>query len=261
MTAREITEQLERIGSVDIDNFSWHSSELVNRWISDGVGFEAVEPILQFMENHPEVDLGTPGALVHFSEKFSGHGYEEKLLESISRRPVSHTIWMLNRLINGTKVPATRQRYVDAMIRAKSHPLVDPDDLDEIKHLLNRLGISEIPMNSIHNLATRWIQNDSGEFPAIVMSLSINDMSTADAFLDHAIEKFKTWRMCCPPRTANMTVTIAGGMTAADFCARWASRAAQDPILKQFTSSMVLADVLHIRGRELLDRASLVPHA
>lgn len=143
MTAREITEQLERIVSVDIDNFPFHSSELVDRWTSDGVGFEAVEPILQFMENHPDVDLGTPGALVHFSEKFYRHGYEEKLLESISRRPASHTIWMLNRLINGVKVPATRQRYVDAMIRAKSHPLVDPDDLDEINRLLKRLGISD----------------------------------------------------------------------------------------------------------------------
>src|ERR1051326_4578380 len=122
MTPREITEQLDRTASIDIENFELHSSELVDRWTSDGVGFEAVEPILQFMENHPdEVDLGTPGALVHFSEKFCGHGYEEKLLESISRRPVSHTIWMLNRLINGTKVPDTRQRYVDAMIRAKSH--------------------------------------------------------------------------------------------------------------------------------------------
>jgi hypothetical protein len=137
MTAREIAEQLEGLGS--IANFSWHSSELVNRWISDRVGFEAVEPILQFMENHPDVDLGTPGALVHFSEEFHRHGYEEKLLESISRRPVSHTIWMLNRLINGTKVPATRQRYVDAMIRAKSHPLLEPDDLDEINRLLKRI--------------------------------------------------------------------------------------------------------------------------
>jgi len=142
MTAREIAEQLGRLGS--IEDFPWHSSELVDRWISDGVGFEAVEPILQFMENHPGVDLGAPGALVHFSEKFYGHGYgyEEKLLESISRRPVSHTIWMLNRLINGTKVPAVRQRYVDAMIRAKSHPLADPDAM-EINGFLERLGISE----------------------------------------------------------------------------------------------------------------------
>jgi hypothetical protein len=51
MAAREIAEQLERIGS--IESFDWHSSELVDRWTSDGVGFEAVEPILQFMEKHP----------------------------------------------------------------------------------------------------------------------------------------------------------------------------------------------------------------
>jgi len=140
MTAREIAEQLEeRLGS--IEDVSWPSSELVEQWISDDVGFEAVEPILQFMENHPDADLGSPGALVHFSEKFygQGYGYEEKLLESISRRPVSQTLWMLNRLINGAKVPAVRQRYVDAMIRAKSHPLVDPYALDRINNYLERL--------------------------------------------------------------------------------------------------------------------------
>ena len=31
-----------------------------------------------------------------------------------------------------------------------------------------------------------------------------------------------------------------------------------DPILKHFMSLMILADVLHIRGREPLDRASLI---
>ena len=51
MTPREITEQLERIGTME--NFPWHSIELTDRWTSDGVGFEAVEPILQFMEKHP----------------------------------------------------------------------------------------------------------------------------------------------------------------------------------------------------------------
>ena len=90
MTATEITDQLERIGTME--NFPSQSIELTDRWTSDGVGFEAVEPILQFMENHPDVDLGTPGALVHFAEEFYRHGYEEKLLESLSRRPVSHTI-------------------------------------------------------------------------------------------------------------------------------------------------------------------------
>ena len=112
--------------------------------------------------------------------------------------------------------------------------------------------------NSIHNLATKWFENDSGEFPAIVMGLNILDTSTADAFLDHVVEQFKNQRMCSPPHTANMTVTIAGDMTAEEFRTRWIARAARDPILTHFMSIMILADVLHIRGRELLDRASLI---
>lgn len=92
------------------------------------------------------------------------------------------------------------------------------------------------------------------------MGLNILDTSTADTFLDFVVEQFKNQRMRSPPQTANMTVTIAGDMTAEDFRARWIDRYARDPILKHFMSSMVLADVLHIRGRELLDRASLIPH-
>ena len=115
--------------------------------------------------------------------------------------------------------------------------------------------------NSIHNLDTKWFKNDSGEFPAIVMGLNILDTARADLFLDEVVELFKKQRMCSPPQTANMTVTLAGDMTAEDFRARWIGRAARDPILKHFMSLMVLADVLHIQGRELLDRASLIAPA
>jgi hypothetical protein len=83
------------------------------------------------------------------------------------------------------------------------------------------------------------------------MGLEISDMETVDSFLDQ--------RMCSPPTTASMTITLAGDMTAERFREMWAQRSTNDPILKAFMSMMVLADVLHIRGRELLDRASLLP--
>jgi hypothetical protein len=67
--------------------------------------------------------------------------------------------------------------------------------------------------------------------------------------------------MCSPPTTAHMTITIVGNMNAERFRDLWAQRSASDPILKVFMSKMVLADVLHIRGRELLDRASMIPSA
>ena len=121
-------------------------------------------------------------------------------------------------------------------------------------------GACDMP-NSIHNLDTKWFQNDTGEFSAIVIGLEIPDAETADAFLDDVIEKFKNQRMCSPPTTANMTITIVGNLTADRFRELWNQRAVNDSILKAFMSTMVLADVLHIHGSELLDRASLLPPA
>lgn len=92
--------------------------------------------------------------------------------------------------------------------------------------------------NRIHNLDTKTFRNDSGEFPAIVMGLDITDADTADAFLDDVVQQFKNQRMCSPPSTANMTITLAGSMTAERFRDMWAQRAATDQILKAFMSMM-----------------------
>jgi hypothetical protein len=61
-----------------------------------------VEPILNIIEQNPTIDFGSPGPFVHFIEKFYGNGYEEMLIQSIERFPTFHTVWMLNRLINGS---------------------------------------------------------------------------------------------------------------------------------------------------------------
>ena len=71
--------------------------------------------------------------------------------------------------------------------------------------------------NSIHNLKTDWYENETGEFPAIVMGLNINDLQSVDLFLDDVVQEFIYERMRSPPDTANMTVTIAGVMTADTF--------------------------------------------
>ena len=140
MTPKEITDQMEHLASAE--DFASRSEYLVDRWNSGNVGFEAVEPILRFMEEHPSIEFGMPGALVHFVENFHQSGYEEKLLGSISRRPTQHTVWMVNRLINGTTEPAARQRLITLMAHAKSNPLVDSDTVDQINRFLKRLGMS-----------------------------------------------------------------------------------------------------------------------
>ncbi len=52
------------------------------------------------MERYPLIEFGSPGALVHYVETFSGKGYEELLYESIEKKPTVHTLWMLNHIIN-----------------------------------------------------------------------------------------------------------------------------------------------------------------
>ncbi len=112
--------------------------------------------------------------------------------------------------------------------------------------------------NSIYNLETKEFENETGRFPAIVMGLNILDIENAGEFIDQVVERFKVHRTCSPPETMNMTITIAGSLTAEEFCSEWQRRASADPILSHFMSLMVVADVLHIRKGDLIGRASLI---
>jgi hypothetical protein len=89
MTSQEIKKQLD--GKISGDGFAVLSYELTDAWSAANVGLEAVEPILQFMEDHEELDYGMPGPLSHFIEKFYRKGYEPKLLQSVKRKPTEHT--------------------------------------------------------------------------------------------------------------------------------------------------------------------------
>ena len=79
------------------------ADEVVEELESRPDAIDAIEPILRLIENNPDADFGAPGALVHFVERFLRKGYEDKLVASVIRRPVFHTLWMINRIINGTK--------------------------------------------------------------------------------------------------------------------------------------------------------------
>ena len=107
MSPEEITNKLKMIAySQDL---ALESGLLIDGWSQSPDAFDAVEPIMRFMEDNPALDFGMPGPLVHFVEMFHRRGYEEKLIDSVNRRPTEHTVWMLNRLINGTDDPRQRQ--------------------------------------------------------------------------------------------------------------------------------------------------------
>jgi hypothetical protein len=57
-------------------------------------------PVLfRTIERLDGMDLGTPGPLVHTLEDWRGL-YEPLLAESIRRKPVPLTVWMVNRILN-----------------------------------------------------------------------------------------------------------------------------------------------------------------
>lgn len=126
MNPSEVTAELEGIADAG-DDFEWQSLRLTEKWKSDPNGFEAVEPILRFMEKHPGVDYGAPGPLVHFVECFHClHDYQGKLVQSVERQPTPHTVGMLNRMINGTPDPTARQALISVLERVLHNAAADP---------------------------------------------------------------------------------------------------------------------------------------
>ena len=85
------------------------ADEIVDAMEASPQPFDLVAPILELIANHPEVDFGSPGELVHFVEKFYHQGYEDLLLESVLKSPTVHNIWMLHRCYNDNDPNLVRQ--------------------------------------------------------------------------------------------------------------------------------------------------------
>ena len=81
--------------------------------------------IFQFMERHSDADFGSPGPIVHSLEALGG--YEEALLESIRRVPIPHTLWMVNRILNGDVPAHERERWVAELGRVAADPSLPND--------------------------------------------------------------------------------------------------------------------------------------
>lgn len=117
MSAEVIISQLKAISSAS--DFVDRSHDLVQSWHSE-VGFGAkaiIDGVLRFMEMHPDLDFGSPGPLVHRLEKFSLEIYVPLLMESIARIPTTHTVWMLNRIINSELKGPWRDSLIEEMRR------------------------------------------------------------------------------------------------------------------------------------------------
>lgn len=127
----ELVNKLEE--SITNDNFIDISYDVVEEIEEREDASEAIQPILMLIEKNPNVDFGKPGPLVHFVEKFYKRGYEEKLVESLERCPTKHTVWMLNRIINGSQ-GERKEYFINILDNIMLYPNIDNEVLLLAKH-------------------------------------------------------------------------------------------------------------------------------
>ena len=125
----------------DVLNEDFESTEeKLETIIDENDSLENVKRILTFMENHPDVDYGMPGPLVHYIERFFLNGYEELLYDSVKNNPTEHTLWMLNRIINSPKL-INRDKYLTLMKGIAVSDNVSKQIRSEAKLFLNYQNI------------------------------------------------------------------------------------------------------------------------
>ncbi|RKM58590.1 hypothetical protein D6856_12615 [Butyrivibrio sp. XB500-5] len=106
------------------ENFT-ETHEILTRIIEEDEPLNYFSDIFSLMENNPNLDYGMPGPVVHFMEKYYKKGYEKELLLSIKRKPIIHTIWMLNRILNDSNLE-NREIYMHEMENVLTREDVDP---------------------------------------------------------------------------------------------------------------------------------------
>jgi hypothetical protein len=90
--------------------------------IKDEKDISSVFPaVFHLFERFPDADFGTPGPLVHLLERHYP-AYSEELKSSLKRFPTSHTLWMLNRILNSSLSSELRSEFLSLMAASVHHP-------------------------------------------------------------------------------------------------------------------------------------------
>ena len=77
-----------------------------------------------FFETHSNADLGMPGPLVHFLEKFYPK-YLDELCASVERIPTTYTVWMINRVLNSQIENSVREHLLGFLLKVSRNQHVD----------------------------------------------------------------------------------------------------------------------------------------
>lgn len=77
-----------------------------------------------------------PGEIVHTLETYYKKGLKQELLMSLERKPTFYTVWMLNRILNGTSDFKEQEYYLE--ILKNIHNMEIPVYLKkQVQHLID----------------------------------------------------------------------------------------------------------------------------
>lgn len=114
----EIKKEIEIIDTIDDSNISDLDAlcediiELNNEGLDTAI---LMDPLFRILEKNSDFDFGMPGQIVHTLEKHYKKGLEEELFKSLNRKPTFYTLWMLNRIINGTSDTKEKECYMEML--------------------------------------------------------------------------------------------------------------------------------------------------
>ncbi|HEY8099401.1 MAG TPA: hypothetical protein VIF82_01510 [Burkholderiaceae bacterium] len=92
---------------------------------------EALPAMFGLIERCCDEDLGAPGPLVHEIEAI--RGYEESLIESLTRKPTLLTTWMANRILNAALDVKGREKWLSVLSNVTAHSLA-PEDVRSLAY-------------------------------------------------------------------------------------------------------------------------------
>ena len=87
---------------IELNNEGWDTAILM-------------DPLFRILEKNSDFDFGMPGQIVHTLEKHYKKGLEEELFKSLNRKPTFYTLWMLNRILNGTSDTKEKESYMEML--------------------------------------------------------------------------------------------------------------------------------------------------
>ena len=114
----------------------YQTEEILKQIREEDNSIKYVGNILELMEENPDLDYGSPGPLVHYMEEFYGNGYEKLLCESVARKPIAHTLWMIHRIINDVD-GEEQEYYYDLIEKTANNPDIPDDIREEAKSYLD----------------------------------------------------------------------------------------------------------------------------